>query len=722
MSQPDSNALPADIGTVRPRLRPELRPASRHFGSERWFTLEDPVTDRFYRLGEAEFRFAERLRGDVTLAEALAESNAAPDATGKTLTGQEALIVYQWLADCGLTVSTNVEDVKNLELAAERASRAVRVQRVNPLMVRIPLFDPNRFLARVYPWLGWVTSPLFFVVWLSAVIYAGYLVISEWTPIRAALSQVVAPNNWVWLLLAWLGLKLVHELMHGLAVKRFGGHCREAGVFLILFIPLAYVDVSSVWRFSSRWPRVAVAAAGMYVELFIAAVSLSIWSVSEPGLVRSIAYDTALVASIGSLLFNANFLMRFDGYHIVSDALGIPNLYVHGQRYVSYLINRFAFGAPAALPQVPGGRSWLVRSYGVAAGLWRITVLAALLIAASMLLEGAGIILAVLAAGLWFGPPIVAWIKRFRASETGQPPLSVRRGATRMAILAAVGYGLWNAPVPKYVVIPGTVAYQDVHEVRAGTAGFVADILVSPGENVRLGTPLIKLRNDELVTHAATLRLEILANEIKARRFREQKALGELRTVLKRIEILKEEAASLDAEVDELTIIAARDGTFLSPDLSTSLGQYLPVGQSIGVIADEGAKEVVLSAQPEDLPDDVVGAQIAFQAGQELTPDIAEISRVAPTASRNVEFAALSAANGGPIPVTLSSGDNKEAKERTGGEYTQPRLQLVASLSRDQSIRQYEGSPVSARLAGRERTIGEELYASWQRWRAELRG
>ena len=150
------------------------------------------------------------------------------------------------------------------------------------------------------------------------------------TSFRARLPEFqafFAAQNW---LLAggrrWPSTKVLHEFGHGLACKRFGGECHEMGVMLLVVTPCLYCNVSDAWMIPSKWRRAAIGAAGMYVELILASLATFLWWFSEPGLVNHLCLNVMFVCSVSTLLFNANPLMRFDGYYILADLLEIPNL------------------------------------------------------------------------------------------------------------------------------------------------------------------------------------------------------------------------------------------------------------------------------------------------------------------------------------------------------------------------------------------------------------
>ena len=124
----------------------------------------------------------------------------------------------------------------------------------------------------------------------------------------------------------WVVLKLIHELAHSLVCKKYGGRVASCGILVLLMIPMPYVDVTSSWRFENKWKRILTSAAGMLSEVFVAAIACYVWANSQPGPIQYHAGNVIITASLHTLLFNINPLMRFDGYYMLADWLEIPNL------------------------------------------------------------------------------------------------------------------------------------------------------------------------------------------------------------------------------------------------------------------------------------------------------------------------------------------------------------------------------------------------------------
>ena len=214
----------------------------------------------------------------------------------------------------------------------------------------------------------------------------------HWTEFAASLQRVLCPDQHFVLAACWLFLKLAHELGHGIASKRFGGDVREFGVAMIFFAPVPYSDVTASWR-CTRWERMAVAAAGMYFEWIVALVAVAVWCSSASPAVRQVCVYVVSLATLTTILFNANPLCRMDGYYLLSDFLGWPNLAAQGQSISQGWLSWLFLGRPLPAADAAGPRYLATGCYGVAARLWRSLSLLTMAVLVVLVYEGMGILL-----------------------------------------------------------------------------------------------------------------------------------------------------------------------------------------------------------------------------------------------------------------------------------------------------------------------------------------
>ncbi len=703
-----------EFGATRLTLRGDLVFTPQTGNDDPHYLVEDPLNSRFFRLGVAEYTLASMFDGRTTVREALSRlSSVLPN---HHLSEPEVVSICRWLVEMDLAHTAESAGAGRLARAARTIESRRQMTSFNPLVFRMPLLRPDGIFQAIARWVGWAHGPWFLAVWLAAVTSGAYQVVAHGERFAEASRGTFAPGNWMWLALAWIGLKIAHETAHGVACRHYGGTVRETGILFVLLAPLAYVDVTSSWRFPSRWQRIHVAAAGMIIELLIAALAALLFAHTGPGWLNSLCVNVVVVAGVSTLLFNANPLMKFDGYYILSDVLGIPNLYVNGQLYVRTVARRLFFGLPDTLPDWPAWHGRVIRVYGLAAFLWRIVICASLSIAAVALLHGAGIVLAAAAIVLWIGLPTLALVKYLVFGKPGEQPQRLRfvlvaglGSATAAALLLVV-------PWPGATQAPAVVEYAPYTVVRAGTAGFVCTIAVQAGGLVHSGQLLAELENPELEAELTQLRLSLRQTEVRCRLLELEGKLAECQAKLQERDKLAKQLAEKQLEVGQLIVRAPRSGRVATRKLKALRGTYLETGDEILTIGSEHAKELRISVAQDDL------AAFTARIGEPVHVDLpghrlldVRLAKVIPRARLKPTHPALAAAHGGPLPVKTVSNDQAQ---QTGDEHEllQPRFTAVAPVAATDARRLPVGQVGRAFYRPCEESVGEHLYHTLARW------
>jgi putative peptide zinc metalloprotease protein len=377
---------------LRPRLRAGVRVVRQVFRGEWWMVAEDPASGQFYRLSRGAWAFVGRLDGRRTAAEArdLAEYALGDDAP----TQGEAIALLAQLSGAGLLAAhAPADSAILLRQRSKRRAREARAMMQPWVFFRVPLLDPDRVLSAVTPLVAWVFSPLGFALWLGVLLIgAGHLIGRE-REFVDGVGSTLQPGNLAPLFVTFALVKLLHEFGHAAACKVLGrreatapddppGSVHALGVMFFLFIPVPYIDASSAWAFRSKRRRIIVGAAGMMVELAIASIAAVMWARSEPGsAAHALAWNVIILASIGTLAFNLNPLLRFDGYFILSDWLELPNLSGRAFDSLKHLVKRRAWGMTRSddPARSPGERAWLL-AYALLAGAYRVVVAGGILL------------------------------------------------------------------------------------------------------------------------------------------------------------------------------------------------------------------------------------------------------------------------------------------------------------------------------------------------------
>jgi putative peptide zinc metalloprotease protein len=535
----------------------------------------------------------------------------------------------------------------------QHQQRLLRSRLLSPFAIKLPLIDPERFLAAtvhlVRPLFGWFGA----LIWLAVVLPALGLVAVHWSVLSEnVLDYLFTPRNLVVLWLVFVVLKVFHELGHGFAAKVFGGEVHDMGVMFLVFTPVPYVDASSSWAFRSKYQRALVGAGGMLAELFIAALALYVWLAAEPGVIRALAYNVVIVGGATTLLFNANPLLRFDGYYILSDLAEIPNLRQRANGYLGFLVERHLFGhEDAERPQVARGEpAWLV-SYAVSAFVYRVIIVASILLWALDRFFVLGILLGGVAAVGWIGMPVV---RGARAVFTG-PRLRRVRGRAIAVCCAGVGgllILLLLVPVPLRTRAEGVVWVPEEALVRARNAGFVASVVAAEGARVNRGDLIVQLEDPE--QDARVRILEHRVDELEAR----LSALGThdrvaLKVTEQELLFAKEELTQARRLTEEFDVRSGIGGTLVIPRERDLPGRFVRKGDLLAYVVNLDTLTVRAVVSQDDL-------HLVRQRTHEVVARLSDrlwethtaiVRRIVPSASERLPHPALGQIGGGDVPV-----------------------------------------------------------------------
>lgn len=701
-----------DLGSARLRLRSDLIFTPQRESAQPFYLVEDPLNSRFFRLGIEEYAFISLMDGRTTIHEAFSQLSSALPA--HSLLESAAAGLCRWLIEMDLAHTDESKQPARLTRRADEAAKQGARAAWNPLAFRLPIARPDAMFEFAARFLGWLYSPLAAAGWLLLVVYGAYLISGDWHRFIASSRGVFAPGNWLWLIAGWVGLKVLHELSHGIVCRRYGGTVREAGVMLVMFAPLAYVDVTSSWRFPSRWQRLHVSAAGMYAELLLASVAAVVWSRTESGWLHHLCFNIITMASLETLLFNANPLMKFDGYYMLSDVLGIPNLSAGGRQTLLCWAKQYLLGVKCILPSWPR-HTWLIRGYGVAAFVWRMMVSLGLIVAATTLLHGAGIIISACAVFLWLGVPLCELMRYFYRGKLGEQPRRLRFLLTTGTAALLSGAFLGFVPWPGAREAPAVVDYSPYTIVRAASSGFVNNVKVQNGEQVQAGQLLVLLENQELQRELAELELKIRQSEFRARQFEQNGRLASQQAELTQLAAMRAQSLEKRTQVAQLAVRAPRSGRVFRRDLSSLIGKYLTEGDEVLSVGDEHQKEIRISIAQTDL--DTFQGQIGKPVHINL-PRLpiwqCSLCDVIPRATWQPSHVALLASNGGPLAVKNVS--QRKGQDQPAQELMSARFTGVIALSpvASQQIRSGQIGSVSYRPC--RESVGEHLYHAATHW------
>jgi len=650
------------VADLKPRLRAHTAVHRQVFRGKIWYVLQDHQTGRFHRLSPIANLMLCLMDGRRTMREIW--DAAGRKAKDDPPTQDETIHLLAQLHAADLLQGEIPPDFDEMAERSEKADQRRLMQRLrNPLALRVPLFDPDRLLNLTLPLVRPIFTAYGFMAWLALVLTGLTLAILHWPELTSDVAdRVLAAENVALIMCVYPVVKSLHELGHAYATKVWGGEVHEVGVMLLVFIPVLYVDASASAAFRQKHRRIIVGAAGILVEMALAAIAIIIWLYASPGLGRTVAFNIILIGGVSTLLFNGNPLLRFDGYYIFSDLIEVPNLGTRANAYLFYLIQRHLFKIDSVESPVtgPGERKWLI-SYAVLSFLYRFSVSIGIALFLSARMPAIGFVMACWTIGMIAVMPVIKGI-RFLATS---PRLRGRRERAFTVVggfMAAAWLILFIIPLPYSTVAEGVVIVPDQAEVRAKTEGFVTKVITAPGSAVTPRQPLVALEDPTLDAQVAVIEAQLdetrqrlegvrQVDRVQAEMFEDQAAH------------LADKLATFRTRRQGLTVVSDQAGQFVMANAEDMSGRFVKRGDLLGYVipANNLVVRTVVPQSDVDLIHQRTTRVEAHVVEDLERPIPARVLREVPAAQQDIPSLALTTRGGGTIALDPSKTQRPQA-------------------------------------------------------------
>lgn len=690
------------LAELKPRLRSHCQIHRHSYRGDLWYVLQNPVTGRFHRFSADSYLIVGMMNGQRSMQQIWdqAVEKLADDVPSQ----QEVIQLLTQLFRADVIVTDVLPVIEEMQGRDQKARRQKKMQHLrSPLSIRIPLFDPDAILSVITPWLRFCFTPYAAVVWLFAIVGGILLAAQHWQPLTEnVVDRTLAMENLILLWFVFPVVKLLHELGHGLAVKHWGGEVHETGIMFLVFMPVPYVDASASSAFSEKHRRMIVGAAGLAVELFLAVLALLVWVNAEPGMVRAIAFNVMLIASVSALLFNGNPLLRFDSYYILSDLIEIPNLGGRSNQYIGYLLQRYLFHVPNPRSPVKaqGEAAWF-GFYAIASFCYRMLMMFSIV----LMVAGHYFILGtILAAWAVFSMLLQPCYRSLKALFTAPQIEPVRRRAVSMVTTGTVLLLVlvMLVPITASVRVEGVVWAPEKTMVRPAVDGRIAEVIATPGSHVTAGQVLIEMSASQVEADVLIFKAQLL--ELLARY--DQEIVGDRA----KAQVTREEIASVQAllaRAEErkaaLTVRSPKDGVFTVNQPEDMPGQFVRRGEILAYVLafDDATARVVVDQDQADLVRyrvDSIDVRFAGDFDQVLA---GRLKREVPAASNEVPSAVLTTDGGGMHAVVSGEGG--------GAQSVQSLFQFDVALLTSQPVQRL-GERVYVRFVRPPEPLGLQVY------------
>jgi putative peptide zinc metalloprotease protein len=710
------------VADLSPRLRSTVQVSRQHFRGQMWHVLQDPSNNQFFRLNEAAYRFVALLDGRRTVTEVWRLCN---EQLGDSAPTQgEVIQLLGQLYTSNLMQCELPPDAEGLfNRYRKRVGREIRSYLANILFARIPVLDPDRFLDRWAGVLGWVFSWVGALVLLALLCVGGYFVVGRFGELasqtRDYLNNMLLAHNVLAMYGTFILVKVVHEFGHAFACKKFGrqtgsgGEVHVMGVMFLVFTPMPYVDASSSWAFRSKLHRMVVGAGGMLVELGLASIAAVVWANTAAGsMAHAVAYNVMFIASISTIIFNANPLLRYDGYYMLSDLIEIPNLAFRSRNYLQYLVKKYIWGVrqvrnPA---HTAGERAWFIL-YGIASTIYRTVIVVGILLFVASKVAFLGAILAVAAGIAWLLTPLGKFLHYLLAGPELMRKRARALATTGLFVLLVLG-GVGLVPAPDRVRVEAVAEPVELAFIHAGADGFIMDVMESNQQVGPEGPPLIVQENLELVAYMEQLQAQ--RQRLIVQRDEAQKIeTGAANAMEDAIAAADREIARVAAEQASLRLRPPMAGMWISPQAQQLKGAYVHRGDKLGMVAspsrlllravagNDVAARLIEEAQRGPLK---VQVRVQGRADIEFAGVVANPSRdILPGGQDRLPSAALGYAAGGSVAVDPKDRDGTKAAD----QFFEIRVTPIAG-----DVRLLAGQRVIVRFETQDKPLALQWYRS----------
>ena len=579
MSTVSPFAISSDQRPIRLWGRGDLKVGSLDFRGGMSCVVKDPIALSYFRLLPEQFRLLELLDGQRSLSEI--QCCLSQEFKTVKITRSDVRRLIGELHQKGLVVSRHPGQGQGvLEHAAKRRRQRCLSLFRQVLFIRLPGWDPNRLLNMLYPRLKWMFARPAVVGCLLFILSSWLLLLVQFAEYQRQLPVFSDFFSWPNLLYLWLTVgvaKLIHELAHGLACRHFGAECHEIGVAFLIFSPCLYCDVSDAWLLPSKRKRILISSAGMYIEVLMSAAAISLWWLTHDGLLHFMLLNLFLVTTLTTVMFNANPLLRYDGYYVLSDWAEVSNL---RQKADVALWHRFAslclgvkLRRTCFMPA--SGHGWLLL-FSIAAFAYRWLVLGTITIFLYTVLKPHG--LQSLAWG-FLGLSLTGMLYRFcrqifklASNREEQSMKAVRISAWTAALVALLVMAL-TIPLPIHGSAPLVIEpYQVVH-VYAKSAGQLRDVLVAAGVHVKPGQPLVQLADPDQESKVITLSRERRKRALDVTLYRSLGDSSGQVLAAKSLELVDHELSQMDDQSRRLLIRSPCAGTVMATRVRAGIAE-----------------------------------------------------------------------------------------------------------------------------------------------------
>lgn len=633
-----------------PPLRQELdlvAGPSNFDGSPTW-SLYDPANQRYYRIGqiECEILMAWTQGTAVAVVEKIQQLDQL------FVTEEDVTELYQFLFSHNLLQMQGAEATQHLLKQANAAKQHWFSWLVHHyLFFKLPLLRPDRLLKQTYPYIRCLYQPVILYLLMAVLVINLYVLIDRWELFSQTFLHFFSLEGMVFYGFALSLAKILHELGHAYTAHRYGCRVATMGVAFLVMFPVLYTDTSDAWKLTSRRQRLGIAIAGIAVELALAIICTSLWHFLPDGALRSAVFLMASTTWIMTLLINLNPFMRFDGYYLLSDFLGVENLQQRAFNLAKWQLRRALFAMQETLPeQLPTRLHRILVAYAWGTWVYRFLLfLGIALLVYHFFFKALGVILMMIEI-IWFiALPVIKEIKHWLANREA---ISWNKNSLLTAIASVLLLLICFIPWQSRVEAPAVLKAAKYMDMYMPLPGQLRQVLVSRGDHVSAGQTLIQFDSSDLDSRISQSQIQVELLRWQLSFYGQDKRLiNRRRIVLSELDSALSEYKSLLNEREKLLFKAPFEGVILDINDQLNVGEWIAQDEAILTLAQDNAYKIEALVNEVHLGQVLSSQQAIFYPEQLDWPSIkCKIIRIDNASSNQIapEYASIYS---GSVPV-----------------------------------------------------------------------
>ncbi|HBM16938.1 MAG TPA: hypothetical protein DD381_11415 [Lentisphaeria bacterium] len=656
----DSGKKNTALGILRKDL--QLIRSDDPYSGKLFWMIFDPVNDKYYKINELDKEIISALNRSFTLEEYI---SYLKEVINLDVSQEKLLSVISFLRNNGLMLPEYRLDEKRIEGLRNLRKRTWFDRLLNAyLFFKIPVWYPDDFLNRTIKKVNFIFN--IWTIWIIVFIAViGYLqVLINWNRFISEVISTFNINGAIRYIFVIAAVKILHELAHCYAAKYLGSRVRCVGIGIIFLMPRLYTDITDSWRITNPKKRAVIDSAGILVELMIGGIAAYIWAKIPPGLLNSLAYYLCTVSIINTLFINGNPFIRFDGYYLLSDLVGVENLMKKTvdawDKIFEFLFLGIKFSRKK-LKAIAGNKYALIIIYGLFTFVYRIFLYTGfVLIVYYMFFKALGILLAIAEIHLLFYRPLKGLILKLRSAK------KIRKGKTSRTALAVfiIIFILIIAPLPWNTSIPCISVSTQKEYLYMHQDGFFVNS-IDDSATVAKDQTIAQFYNPYIQWELNRQKLQLeMAKVTLDQIYSDPTKLELTRIYEERKRRTESTIKDLEKQIASLCFKADFPGKFIMSDKNLQQGKWYRKGDFFGEVADPEKPEILAYASESAAKDISVGDSVTIHLGNDIKSYYGTVSYIDNVPASLLKQSPLLDAFGGPIETIPQENNLFKLKDR----------------------------------------------------------